>query len=107
MSAGNPGLAREAPNVKYPPVLTGTQIRAARAAVRWSTMRLAQEANVSQQTVHNAERSNGIPRMNVATLEKIKGAFERAGIEFLDGRYAGEGGPGIRISPETEPQASV
>ena len=27
----------------------------------------------------------------------LKGTFEDAGIEFIDGLYSGDGGPGVRL----------
>ena len=64
-------------------MLTGTQIRMARAALKWSLQELAACSNVHFATVQRAEQADGIPHMRVATLFAIKSAFEAAGCEFL------------------------
>jgi transcriptional regulator with XRE-family HTH domain len=81
-----------------PPVMpTGQQIRAARAMLRWSAAHLARQAGVSWRTIQRAEAAEGVPRMHIDTLEKIKAAFEAAGIEFLQAsQRSNGGGPGIR-----------
>lgn len=78
-------------------MLTGTQIRAARALLRWSTQTLADEARIGIATVHRAEAVDDMPGMNARTLLKVKQAFEAAGVEFMDGPYTGSGGPGVRL----------
>lgn len=78
-------------------MLTGNQIRAGRALLRWSTSHLAERAEVGIATIHRAEAGDDVPSMNVKTLSKIKQALETAGVEFLDGSYSGNGGPGVRL----------
>jgi DNA-binding transcriptional regulator YiaG len=79
-------------------MLTGTQIRAARALLRWSTQALADAAQIGIATVHRAEAVDDMPGMNARTLLKMKQAFEAAGVEFMDGPYSGSGGPGVRLT---------
>jgi len=79
-------------------MLTGVQIRAARALLRWSTRDLADRAAVGIATVHRAEAVDDVPGMNARTLLKIKQTFEEAGVEFIDGHYSGHGGPGVRLA---------
>jgi hypothetical protein len=48
-------------------------------------------------TVQRAEAIDGMPAMTAKNLMTIKTTFEKAGIVFLDGDYAGRGGPGVRL----------
>lgn len=77
-------------------MLTGAQVRAARAAVGWSAEELAQAAQVVRRTVVSIERTNGIPSSNAQTLARLQNALEAAGIEFIG---TPDDGPGIRIRP--------
>lgn len=95
---GRSALAQPAQNLQSQPrMLTGAQIRAGRALLKWSTRDLAEKAGVHQQTVHRAEAKDGTPSMNTNTIERLRIAFEENGIEFVDGRYSGDGGPGVRL----------
>ena len=71
---------------------TAEQIRAARALLRWSAAELARRARVSPTTVARCEKGPGIPPVQTGTLEKIRLAFEAAGVEFIGGN-----GPGVRL----------
>ena len=59
-----------------------SQIRAARALLNWSQGQLADEAQLSKASIQNYEMSKSTP--NVASLNKMIKAFERAGVEFTD-----------------------
>ncbi len=63
-------------------MLTIEQIRAARALLGWNQDTLAQEAGMSQTGIARIE--NGTNKPNSSTLEKIKQAFDRFNIEFID-----------------------
>lgn len=69
-------------------MITGAQIRAARALLRWSGQRLAAECGLSANTIQNAERTDEMPSTMLAgNLLAIKNALERGGVEFnADGR---------------------
>jgi hypothetical protein len=54
------------------PMFTGPQCRAARGLLGWSVQQLAEAAGVSWRSVQRAKAATGIPRMHVATLEKIQ-----------------------------------
>jgi predicted transcriptional regulator len=91
-----------APPSRPQPVVmpTGEQIRAARAMLGWSVATLASKAGVSWRTIQRAEAAgNQVPRMHIATVEKIQGALEAEGIEFLRAGQRSNGGPGIRRRP--------
>jgi transcriptional regulator with XRE-family HTH domain len=75
-------------------MLTGAQIRAARALLRWSADELAGAAKVGVATVRRAERIDGKPSMTEANKEAIHRALESAGVEFID---KDGGGPGVRL----------
>jgi transcriptional regulator with XRE-family HTH domain len=73
-------------------MITPGQCRAARGLLNWNQQDLAREAGIGIVTVHQLEAGTSQPRR--ATLEVIKQAFERAGIEFID---ENGGGPGLRL----------
>lgn len=84
-------------------MLTGAQIRAARAAIGWSAEDLARAAHVVRRTIGTIEREQGIPSSNAQTLAKLQSALEAAGIEFIG---SPDDGPGIRIRRQPAPPAS-
>jgi transcriptional regulator with XRE-family HTH domain len=72
-------------------MITDMQSRAARGLLRWRQSDLAREAGVSTLTVRNLEAEKTSPTR--ATLDVIRRAFEKAGVEFnADGR-------GVRLKP--------
>jgi DNA-binding transcriptional regulator YiaG len=75
-------------------MITGGQIRAARATLRWSVQELAHNAGVSTQTIKRFEVVEGIPPSRTQTLLDVKSALEAGGIEFIG---TPEDGPGIRL----------
>lgn len=83
--------------VELAPVLTGSQIRAARALLRWSGQHLAERSGVSYPALQRAESTDELPNMQVRNLAAIKAALENGGVIFLDGAYSGDAGPGVRL----------
>ncbi len=75
-------------------MITGSQIRAARNALRWSASQLAAVSGVSQPTIQRFEQVDGIPPSRSSTLNDVKKALEAAGIEFIG---TPDDGPGIRL----------
>ncbi|HEV7319273.1 MAG TPA: transcriptional regulator [Ensifer sp.] len=75
-------------------VITGAQIRAARALVRWSAEELSKAASVGLSTVRRAEADDGPPKATAANLKLIQNALETAGIEFIT---ENGGGVGVRF----------
>jgi transcriptional regulator with XRE-family HTH domain len=73
-------------------MITPEQTRAARGLVGWSQQDLANSAGIGIVTVHQLEAGTSQPRR--ATLEVIRRAFEKAGVEFID---ENGGGPGVRL----------
>ena len=76
-------------------MITGTQIRAARALLAWSQSELAQSAGTSLPTIKRIESSGNEPSGTVRTNEKIRAAVEAAGIVFIDADS--DGGRGVRM----------
>jgi len=85
-------------------MITGMQIRAARAALRWSVQQLAASAGVGTQTIKRFEVSDGIPQSRTQTLLDVKAAIEAAGIEFIG---APDDSPGIRLRSRASPSADA
>lgn len=75
-------------------MITGAQIRAARALLRWSAERLAKEAKLGVATVRRADLADdAVPAMTAANLDAIQRALEAAGIQFIP---QNGGGAGVR-----------
>ncbi len=75
-------------------MITSAQIRAARALLRWSSNDLANASGVGGATIRRLEVQDGVPGVQVKTLQAIQAALEAAGIEFLG---SPEDCPGVRI----------
>jgi DNA-binding XRE family transcriptional regulator len=75
-------------------VITGGQIRAARALLDWTAEVAAKAAGISRQTLLKFERHEVIPPSRTQSLLDLKRVFEEAGIEFIGA--PGEG-PGVRL----------
>jgi hypothetical protein len=71
--------------------VTGAQIRAGRAIVRWSAEDLAEHAQIGVMTVRRAEAVDDVPNLIPNNLDAIHRALEEAGVEFIDGEL-----PGVR-----------
>ena len=75
-------------------MITGSQIRSARHAIKLSVEELAQKSGVSTRTIKRMEAENGVPNSTVPNLNAIQSALESAGIEFIG---TPDDRPGIRI----------
>ena len=77
-------------------MLESAQIRAARALLGWHQEELAKRAKIGLATIQRLERAPPGPVMaHVATVMKIIGCLEKAGIAFVD--VDSSGGKGIRF----------
>lgn len=76
-------------------MLTGIQIRAARAALGWSVIFLAGRAGVAAKTISRFEEVDGVPAGRLSTMMDVRAALEAAGIEFIGGP---DDRPGIRLT---------
>jgi predicted transcriptional regulator len=73
-------------------MVTPAQSRAARGLLDWNQQDLANQAKVGIVTIRQLEKGMSEPRRS--TLEVVRQAFERAGVEFID---ENGGGPGVRL----------
>ncbi|NEI74297.1 transcriptional regulator [Rhizobium lusitanum] len=74
--------------------ITGAQIRASRALLRWTAEDLAKAASTGVMTIRRAEAEDGRPSITAANLKLIKMTLEDAGIEFIP---ENGGGAGVRF----------
>lgn len=81
--------------------LTGEQLRAARASLRWEQKDVANASKVSEPTVKRLESMNGYVKANTLTIEALIRAFDAAGIEFV--AADGGKGPGVRFKAALKP----
>jgi len=75
-------------------MVTGAQIRIARAALRWTVQELSAKSKVSTSTIKRIEAEDGVPQSTLANLTALQSALEATGIEFIG---TPDNGPGIRI----------
>lgn len=73
-------------------MLTGRQIRAARALLDWDSADLAERAGMTRQTVSRIEAD--IVQPQEGTLAKLMQAFSEGGVEFTDNM-------GVRLKPQS------
>lgn len=78
-------------------VLTGPQIRAARALLGWSTTDLAKRAGLARSTVQRADAAPEVPMVAARSLAMIQAAIEAAGVIFLEVGDTRSGGRGVRL----------
>ena len=74
-------------------MITGRQLRAARALLGWEQVELARRSRVAIGTIRRMESFDGEIGSRTSTLSQVQAAVEKAGIEFLDGDR-----PGVRIA---------
>lgn len=79
-------------------MITGSQMRAARALLGLDQKRLAALAGVSVPTIQRMEASEGTVRGVVESLTRVVSAIENAGVELIsDNAVSGGGGRGVRL----------
>src|SRR4029453_11992784 len=76
-------------------MITGTQIRSARNALRWTTEELAKRSGVTARTIKRFEAVDNVPPSRSSTLLDVKAALEAAGTKLM-GPPADR--PGIRFA---------
>ena len=100
MVAINTHLVAEAPRpaIRSGVMITGVQIRAARALLGMTVHQLAERSGVSYSAIQRAETVAGIPPMRTPNLAAIQRALEDAGVVFIDaGDIMRRGGVGVRL----------
>jgi len=79
-------------------MITGAQMRAARALLGIDQKALAQRSGLSLPTIQRMEASDGVIRGNVDSLMKLVDALGAAGIELIgEGAVSPSGGRGVRL----------
>ena len=79
-------------------MITGTQMRAARALLGLDQRELAQKSGLSLPTIQRMESSDGVVRGNVDSLMKLVDALAASGIELIgEGAASSGGGRGVRL----------
>jgi transcriptional regulator with XRE-family HTH domain len=79
-------------------MITGAQMRAARALLGIDQRELAQRSGLSVPTIQRMESSDGVIRGNVDSLMKLVDALAAAGIELIgEGAVSHDGGRGVRL----------
>lgn len=79
-------------------MITGAQMRAARALLGFDQRQLAQRCSLSLPTIQRMEASDGVVRGNVDSLMKLVDALAAAGIELIgEGATSPGGGRGVRL----------
>jgi len=74
-------------------MVTGPQIRAARALLGWPADQLAERSGVSPATVWRAENAEGVPSIRAQNLFLLLRTLEQGGVRFIDA----EGGEGVGV----------
>lgn len=79
-------------------MITGPQMRAARALLGIDQKTLAEMAGLSVPTIQRMEASHAQVRGVVDSLTKVVAALERAGVELIaEGAASTAGGRGVRL----------
>ena len=75
---------------------TGNQLRAGRALVGMTQIRLAEATGLNANTIRDMEAKGESPlTSSYQTVLAVQRALEAAGVEFLNG-----GSPGVRLKPK-------
>lgn len=74
--------------------VSGCQLRAARGLLRISGEDLSRMSDVSWATIQRFESEDNIPNSRSGTLDRVIGALEDAGIEFIGDSIES---PGVRL----------
>lgn len=71
--------------------LTGLQLRAARALLRWRAEDVAAKSRVGVATIRRAELLDGPVNMTAVNQEAVQRVFEYAGVTFIEVDGVGAG----------------
>jgi transcriptional regulator with XRE-family HTH domain len=63
-------------------MISSSQLKAARAMLGWSALKLAESSGIGPATIRRYELQQGIPSANTNVLQKIKSVLELSGIQF-------------------------
>jgi predicted transcriptional regulator len=73
-------------------LVTGRQLRAARALLGWEQIELAAHSRIAIGTIRRMESFSGEVGSRTSTLSQVLAALEKAGIQFLN-----DDAPGVRL----------
>lgn len=76
-------------------IVTGNQIRAARALLGWSQQRLGEEASLTQTPIANMEKD--VSNSRDSTLKLVVKTLQEAGIDFF---WEEDGTFGVKLRPQ-------
>jgi transcriptional regulator with XRE-family HTH domain len=74
-------------------MISAKQIKAARLFLEWEQKDLAEKSGLSLPTIQRMEKL-GVERSSVANAQKVQGALEVGGVEFIP---ENGGGAGVRL----------
>ena len=80
--------------------ISGAQMRAARALLRWTALDLANASKVGVATIRRVEVVDGDISATKANQAALRHALEAAGVEFID---ENGGGAGVRLRKPSGP----
>jgi len=80
--------------------ISGAQMRAARALLRWTALDLAKDSKVGVATIRRVEVVDGDISATKANQAALRHALEAAGVEFID---ENGGGAGVRLRKPSGP----
>ena len=62
--------------------------------INWSALKLAEKSGVGVATIRRMELAESVPSSNAQTLDLVRVAIEKAGVEFIG---TPEDRPGVRL----------
>ena len=80
-------------------MITGRQVRAARALLNWNQEMLAEKALVALTALKRLESERGLP-VHESTRDQVRRALEAAGVFFIES----DRGRGVMLANETPSQ---
>jgi len=84
-------------------MISGSQIRAARALLGMSATELSAQARVGWATIQRFESTDGVPQSKAGTLQRIQETLEAAGVVFLGDPISS---PGVQLRRASKPSGS-
>jgi transcriptional regulator with XRE-family HTH domain len=81
-------------------VISGAQIRAARALLGVSAAEMAKRADISHRTLQRFEAADGLPDAQIRLLERVKVALEAMGVKFSGDPVSSPGVQLQRLHPK-------
>jgi len=86
-------------------MITGPQMKAARALLGIDQRQLAEMAGLSLPTVQRMESADGVVKCNVDSLVRVVEALTAAGVELIaEGADSSGQGRGVRLVGRKDPQ---